>query len=109
LNVIPYNAVAGLPYRVPNRKAQERFLEILREAGINVQVRERKGNAIDAACGQLRRIGAADNPSPPTPLPQGARGDKSAPPLLHGERGEDVVARFADEHAVPLSPPRERG
>jgi 23S rRNA (adenine2503-C2)-methyltransferase len=55
LNVIPYNAVAGLPYRAPNRNAQERFLEILRDAGLNVQVRQRKGDAIDAACGQLRR------------------------------------------------------
>ena len=55
LNVIPYNPVSGLQYRTPSRKAQERFLEILREAGINVQVRERKGDKIDAACGQLRR------------------------------------------------------
>jgi 23S rRNA (adenine2503-C2)-methyltransferase len=56
LNVIPYNPVAGLPYKTPSRKAQERFLAILNEAGINVQVRERKGDEIDAACGQLRRI-----------------------------------------------------
>jgi 23S rRNA (adenine2503-C2)-methyltransferase len=56
LNVIPYNPVAGLPYKTPSRKAQERFLAILTEAGINVQVRERKGDEIDAACGQLRRI-----------------------------------------------------
>lgn len=65
LNVIPYNAVAGLPYRSPNRNAQERFLEILRDAGLNVQVRQRKGDAIDAACGQLRRIsGPAERPLP---------------------------------------------
>ena len=56
LNVIPYNPVAGLPYRAPSRAAQERFLEILRAAGINVQVRERKGDEINAACGQLRRL-----------------------------------------------------
>jgi 23S rRNA (adenine2503-C2)-methyltransferase len=56
LNVIPYNPVAGLPYKTPSRKAQERFLAILTEAGINVQVRERKGDEINAACGQLRRI-----------------------------------------------------
>jgi 23S rRNA (adenine2503-C2)-methyltransferase len=58
LNVIPYNPVAGLPYRAPTRAAQQRFLEILREAGINVQVRERKGDEINAACGQLRRLAA---------------------------------------------------
>ena len=55
LNVIPYNPVAGLSYRMPLPATQERFLKILREAGVNVQVRERKGDAIDAACGQLRR------------------------------------------------------
>jgi 23S rRNA (adenine2503-C2)-methyltransferase len=55
LNVIPYNPVAGLPYREPSHKAQERFLEILRDGGLNVQVRTRKGDQIDAACGQLRR------------------------------------------------------
>jgi 23S rRNA (adenine2503-C2)-methyltransferase len=55
VNVIPYNPVAGLPYRTPSAGSQERFLKILRDAGLNVQVRERKGDAIDAACGQLRR------------------------------------------------------
>ena len=55
VNVIPYNPVAGLPYRTPERRTQERFLEILRSGGVNVQVRTRKGDRIDAACGQLRR------------------------------------------------------
>jgi 23S rRNA (adenine2503-C2)-methyltransferase len=55
LNVIPYNPVAGLPYQTPSRQAQATFLDILRNAGINVQVRERKGDKINAACGQLRR------------------------------------------------------
>ncbi|HEY2839391.1 MAG TPA: 23S rRNA (adenine(2503)-C(2))-methyltransferase RlmN [Pirellulales bacterium] len=55
LNVIPYNPVAGLPYRTPSIAAQERFYRILHEAGVNVQVRVRKGDKINAACGQLRR------------------------------------------------------
>ncbi len=55
LNVIPYNPVAGLSFRMPLPATQQRFLKILRDAGVNVQVRERKGDAIDAACGQLRR------------------------------------------------------
>ena len=55
LNVIPYNPVAGLPYKMPTELDQERFLSILRDGGINVQVRLRKGDKIDAACGQLRR------------------------------------------------------
>jgi 23S rRNA (adenine2503-C2)-methyltransferase len=55
LNVIPYNPVAGLPYETPSDEALATFLDILREEGISVQVRQRKGDRIDAACGQLRR------------------------------------------------------
>ncbi len=62
LNVIPYNPVAGLPYRTPTPAAQRTFREILERAGVNVQFRERKGDQIDAACGQLRRLQAASPP-----------------------------------------------
>lgn len=55
LNVIPYNPVAGLGYQTPSKRSQRAFLEVLRRAGVNVQVRARKGDQIDAACGQLRR------------------------------------------------------
>ncbi len=55
VNVIPLNPVEELPYRTPSRAATDRFVEILREAGLNVRVRHRKGDRIDAACGQLRR------------------------------------------------------
>jgi 23S rRNA (adenine2503-C2)-methyltransferase len=55
LNVIPYNPVAGLPYETPSGNAARRFRTILEEGGLNVQFRERKGDKINAACGQLRR------------------------------------------------------
>ena len=55
LNVIPYNAVAGLPYDTPDAETIRNFRSILLEGGINVMFRQRKGNGIDAACGQLRR------------------------------------------------------
>jgi 23S rRNA (adenine2503-C2)-methyltransferase len=55
LNVIPYNPVAGLPYQSPSIEAQQRFVGILEQAGIQIKVRRRKGDKIDAACGQLRR------------------------------------------------------
>ena len=55
LNVIPYNPVEGLPYRTPGRQRIERFRRILEDGGVNVQFRHRKGDEIDAACGQLRR------------------------------------------------------
>jgi 23S rRNA (adenine2503-C2)-methyltransferase len=60
LNVIPYNPVAGMPWREPSRGSLEQFLGVLATAGINVQVRRRKGARIDAACGQLRRLAAAN-------------------------------------------------
>jgi len=59
VNVIPYNTVAGMPWREPRPRDQERFLDVLRAAGVNVQVRHRKGARIDAACGQLRRLATA--------------------------------------------------
>jgi 23S rRNA (adenine2503-C2)-methyltransferase len=59
LNVIPYNSVAGMPWQEPSRRSLDRFLEVLTEAGVNVQVRRRKGSEIDAACGQLRRAAAS--------------------------------------------------
>ena len=55
LNVIPYNPVAGLPYQTPSGNAVNRFRDILVDAGINIKFRQRKGDAINAACGQLRR------------------------------------------------------
>ncbi len=64
LNVIPYNLVAGLPFRTPSSGVIRRFRDLLQEGGVNVQFREKKGDAIDAACGQLRRTqrGAAGAP-----------------------------------------------
>jgi 23S rRNA (adenine2503-C2)-methyltransferase len=59
LNLIPYNPVKGLPYRTPHSKDVARFVQILTDGGVNVKIRYRKGNRIDAACGQLRRLVAA--------------------------------------------------
>jgi 23S rRNA (adenine2503-C2)-methyltransferase len=55
LNLIPYNPVPGLPYQTPRAGDVQRFREILARQGIRVQVRQRKGDEIEAACGQLRR------------------------------------------------------
>jgi 23S rRNA (adenine2503-C2)-methyltransferase len=67
LNVIPYNPVAGLPYRTPSPAAQGRFREILEQSGVNVQFRERKGSDISAACGQLRRQMSESGPAGAAP------------------------------------------
>jgi 23S rRNA (adenine2503-C2)-methyltransferase len=56
LNVIPYNPVAGLGFKTPSTAAQRAFRAILEEGGLTVKFRHRKGDKIDAACGQLRRV-----------------------------------------------------
>jgi 23S rRNA (adenine2503-C2)-methyltransferase len=55
LNVIPYNPVAGLPYETPSDAAMAEFRTILERGGVTVKFRKRKGDSINAACGQLRR------------------------------------------------------
>lgn len=55
LNIIPYNPVAGLPYKTPSTASIRHFREVLERHGVNVNFRVRKGGEIDAACGQLRR------------------------------------------------------
>ena len=67
LNLIPYNPVVDLPYKTPSATSVRAFAEVLRAAGINVFVRERKGDKIDAACGQLRRANLV--PPAPSELP----------------------------------------
>lgn len=56
LNVIPYNPVPGLPYETPSPDAIYQFRKTLMDGGINVMFRQRKGDEIQAACGQLRRL-----------------------------------------------------
>jgi 23S rRNA (adenine2503-C2)-methyltransferase len=54
VNLIPYNAVEGLPWSRPSRNRQEKLLSILHGHGIPATLRREKGHDIDAACGQLR-------------------------------------------------------
>lgn len=55
LNLIPYNEVPGCNYIAPNTETISTFYRRCRDAGLNVSIRQSKGRAIDAACGQLRR------------------------------------------------------
>lgn len=54
VNLIPYNAVAGLPWERPAELTQQRFLTLLRTQNIPATLRREKGHDISAACGQLR-------------------------------------------------------
>ena len=55
VNLIPFNAVEGCPFRAPTRGERSRFAYILERAGVKVTERYRRGRDISAACGQLRR------------------------------------------------------
>jgi 23S rRNA (adenine2503-C2)-methyltransferase len=54
VNLIPYNAVSGLPWKRPSEPVQEAFLAALENLGVTATLRREKGHDIDAACGQLR-------------------------------------------------------
>lgn len=54
VNVIPYNPAPELPFKTPSTQTTRRFVDALEDAGIQVKIRFRKGDKINAACGQLR-------------------------------------------------------
>jgi 23S rRNA (adenine2503-C2)-methyltransferase len=54
VNLIPYNAVEGLPWERPSEEVCEQFLEALERQNVTATLRREKGHDIDAACGQLR-------------------------------------------------------
>ena len=55
VNLIPFNPVEELPYRTPPMGQVQKFVEMLTQGGVDVKIRYKKGDPIDAACGQLRR------------------------------------------------------
>jgi 23S rRNA (adenine2503-C2)-methyltransferase len=73
VNLIPFNDVAGLPYRRLTQQALTDFLAVLRSAGLSVHVRKRKGADVEAACGQLRRSALAEAAVPSAKLGPSAR------------------------------------
>lgn len=56
VNFIPWNPVAGLPYRPSPMSRCRECRDTMTHAGIHTTLRAEKGQDIDAACGQLRRI-----------------------------------------------------
>lgn len=91
VNLIPYNPVAGLGYHTPSRAAVAQFVAILQRGGLQVKVRHRKGDKIDAACGQLRRRQAAAG---------SGSGERESAGLHSGEAGETAI-RLAIEAPAP--------
>ncbi|SHI68537.1 23S rRNA m(2)A-2503 methyltransferase [Clostridium amylolyticum] len=55
VNLIPINEIKEKSFKKSNNKSVERFLNIIKNNGIEATVRREMGSDINAACGQLRR------------------------------------------------------
>lgn len=56
VNLIPYNPIAEVDYKRPNRDRIQAFVQVLKQQQIAVSVRYSRGLEADAACGQLRAM-----------------------------------------------------
>lgn len=54
INLIPYNEVKENDYKTTSEENALRFYDLLKKNGVAVTLRTKKGDDIDAACGQLR-------------------------------------------------------
>jgi 23S rRNA (adenine2503-C2)-methyltransferase len=57
VNLIPLNPTPGYPVRGSSKNRVHAFARRLRDAGVNVTIRDTRGSDIDAACGQLSARG----------------------------------------------------
>lgn len=55
INLIPWNPVPNLQFKTPLRKECDIFVEYLKKANLNVNLRTPRGKKIGGACGQLGR------------------------------------------------------
>jgi 23S rRNA (adenine2503-C2)-methyltransferase len=62
VNLIPYNANPGLPYRAPGPERVAEFQETLAARNLTAVVRKNRGSDISAACGQLAAEGGPGDP-----------------------------------------------
>lgn len=62
VNLIPLNPTAGYEVRGTPMRRVRAFRDRLRQGGVNATVRQTRGTAIDAACGQLRASHDAQEP-----------------------------------------------
>ena len=60
LNLIPYNAVEGMPYRRPSYETAQALARELHQRGILTKLRHSAGQDVDGGCGQLRARAAGE-------------------------------------------------
>ncbi|NOY74938.1 MAG: 23S rRNA (adenine(2503)-C(2))-methyltransferase RlmN [Kiritimatiellaeota bacterium] len=63
INLIPLNPVENSTLEAPDEDRTKSFLAILLSSGVQATCRTRKGDSIDAACGQLRLRGTSTQKS----------------------------------------------
>ncbi len=64
MNLIPYNAVAELPYRRPPGERAAEMARALHRRGVLTKLRLSAGQDVEAGCGQLRARGLPTTPQP---------------------------------------------
>jgi 23S rRNA (adenine(2503)-C(2))-methyltransferase len=92
LNVIPYNPT-DVPhdYQPPSPDVVDRFCEIVRSHGVRVTQRQKLGQDVDAACGQL-----VINATKAKAAAAGSAGSCAAPEMGGGHASAGVGAGVAD-------------
>ena len=53
VNLIEYNLVNGIFFKKSSNERIQRFMKILKESGVIVNLRISRGEDVNAACGQL--------------------------------------------------------
>lgn len=80
INLIPWNALPGMPYARPSRQRALEIARTLHAEGILTTLRESAGQDVEGGCGQLRQRAVtlpAEAVAAASPLPRG--GDRVAP------------------------------
>ena len=54
VNLIAYNETNNIEYKASNKETISKFYDTLKKENVDVTIRRKFGNNIDAACGQLR-------------------------------------------------------
>ncbi|MDE2369655.1 MAG: RNA methyltransferase [Burkholderiales bacterium] len=72
MNLIPYNAVPGMPWRRPSWERAAAMARTLHRRGVLTKLRHSAGQDVDAGCGQLRARAATAAPRRMIPIAAGA-------------------------------------
>ncbi|MDR3164377.1 MAG: 23S rRNA (adenine(2503)-C(2))-methyltransferase RlmN [Synergistaceae bacterium] len=99
VNLIPGNVNPGGYERSPEQNVL-RFQSVLRSAGFESEIRITRGGHINAACGQLKNLGAP---------PQTPAGSKLPAPSYNKKRSGELVPRRGLGQSLKVLPDKKRG